>query len=110
MSRVVAVTGATGELGGRVARLVAERRPDDVSLRLVVRDSSRAPAIPDAEVVANPGGYPEVDGFAASLDGVHTNTASGRNDNASSRSSNTRTSRSISTLRLSSRCSDSVTT
>ena len=43
MSRVIAVTGATGELGGRVARLLSERKPDDVALRLVVRDAARAP-------------------------------------------------------------------
>jgi uncharacterized protein YbjT (DUF2867 family) len=72
MSRLIAVTGATGELGGRVARLLAERRPDDVSLRLVVRDAARAPSLPGAEVVANPGGYPDAAGFAAALEGVHT--------------------------------------
>jgi uncharacterized protein YbjT (DUF2867 family) len=72
MSRVIAVTGATGELGSRVARRMAERRPDDVALRLVVRDATRAPSLPGAEVVANPGGYPDAAGFAAALEGVHT--------------------------------------
>jgi uncharacterized protein YbjT (DUF2867 family) len=44
---VIAVTGATGALGGRVASLLAER---DVPIRLVVRDPSRAPSLPDVEV------------------------------------------------------------
>jgi uncharacterized protein YbjT (DUF2867 family) len=72
MSRLIAVTGATGELGGRVARLLAERRPDDVALRLVVRDAGRAPDLPGAEVVANPGGYRDPAGLAAAFAGVHT--------------------------------------
>jgi NAD(P)H dehydrogenase (quinone) len=37
---VIAVTGATGEVGGRVVRLLAEQ---DVPMRLVVRDAARAP-------------------------------------------------------------------
>ena len=37
----IAVTGATGAVGGRVARLLAEDLRTD--LRLVVRDPSRAP-------------------------------------------------------------------
>ena len=44
---LVAVTGATGQLGGRVARLLAAR---DVPQRLVVRDPSRAPDLPSIEV------------------------------------------------------------
>jgi NAD(P)H dehydrogenase (quinone) len=43
----VAVTGATGELGGRVARRLAAR---GVPVRLIVRDPSRAPEIEGAEV------------------------------------------------------------
>jgi len=42
------VTGATGGLGGRVAQLLSQR---DVPLRLVVRDPSRAPDLPGADVV-----------------------------------------------------------
>jgi NAD(P)H dehydrogenase (quinone) len=38
---VIAVTGASGALGGRVARLLGER---GVEQRLVVRDESRAPS------------------------------------------------------------------
>src|SRR3954453_210214 len=72
MSRVIAVTGATGELGGRVARQLAQHRPDDVGLRPVVRDAARAPSLPGAEVVANPGGYPDASGLTAALEGVHT--------------------------------------
>jgi uncharacterized protein YbjT (DUF2867 family) len=44
----VAVTGATGGVGGRVARRLAEQ---GVRVRLVVRDPARAPALPGAEVV-----------------------------------------------------------
>ncbi|MDQ1666598.1 MAG: hypothetical protein QOH75_2629 [Actinomycetota bacterium] len=43
----VAVTGATGGLGGRVARRLADA---GVRQRLVVRDPSRAPSLPGAEV------------------------------------------------------------
>lgn len=43
----IAVTGVTGRLGGRVAALLAA---EGVPLRLVVRDASRAPKLPDAEV------------------------------------------------------------
>jgi NAD(P)H dehydrogenase (quinone) len=43
----IAVTGATGELGGRVARRLAAR---GAPLRLVVRDPERAPDIAGAEV------------------------------------------------------------
>lgn len=47
MSRI-AVTGATGRLGGRVARLLAAEGAEQ---RLLVRDPSRAPSLPGAEVV-----------------------------------------------------------
>ena len=39
---MVTVTGATGGVGGRVARALAER---GLPLRLVVRDASRAPEL-----------------------------------------------------------------
>ena len=70
MRHVIAVTGATGTLGRRVAERLTGNA--DATLRLVVRDPSRAPEIPDAEVVANPGGYADGPGFAAALEGVHT--------------------------------------
>ncbi len=41
------ITGATGAVGGRVARLLAER---GLPQRLVVRDPSRAPELPGATV------------------------------------------------------------
>jgi uncharacterized protein YbjT (DUF2867 family) len=44
----VAVTGATGRLGGRVARRLSAA---GVPQRLVVRDADRAPALPGASVV-----------------------------------------------------------
>ena len=44
----IVVTGATGQLGGRVARRLAAA---GVPQRLVVRDPARAPRLPGAEVV-----------------------------------------------------------
>ncbi len=44
---LIAVTGATGGIGGRVAAHPAER---EVEQRLVVRDRSRAPELPGASV------------------------------------------------------------
>jgi NAD(P)H dehydrogenase (quinone) len=43
----IAITGATGSLGGRIAQKLADR---EVPLRLIVRDASRAPELPGAEV------------------------------------------------------------
>jgi len=62
MSRL-AVTGATGQVGGRVARLLADLRP-----RLVVRDASRAPEIPGA--VTMQASYDDHDASLAALQGV----------------------------------------
>ena len=70
MSALIAVTGATGALGGRVAARLAGA--EGTGLRLVVRDASRAPDLPGAEVVENPGGYADGAGFAAAPAGVHT--------------------------------------
>nr|WP_204332603.1 NmrA family NAD(P)-binding protein [Geodermatophilus sabuli] len=67
---MIAVTGASGTLGGRVAARVAGR--DDVAVRLVVRDPGRAPRLPGAQVVAAPGGYADGPGLSRALDGVHT--------------------------------------
>ncbi len=68
-SRTIAVTGASGVLGGRVAaRLSAAAAP----LRLVVRDAGRAPSLPGAEVAAAPGGYADGAGLRAALTGVDT--------------------------------------
>jgi NAD(P)H dehydrogenase (quinone) len=67
---VIAVTGATGALGGRVAARLSAAGVTD--LRLVVRDAERAPRLPGAEIRENPGGYPDAAGFRAALDGVDT--------------------------------------
>jgi NAD(P)H dehydrogenase (quinone) len=66
----IAVTGVTGALGGRVAARLAAAGVQP--LRLVVRDASRAPALPGADVVENPGGYDDGPGLTAALAGVHT--------------------------------------
>ncbi|PVE79332.1 SDR family oxidoreductase [Microbacterium testaceum] len=66
-SPVVAVTGSTGAVGGRVARDLAAR---GIPQRLVVRDASRAPRLDGAEVhVAR---YSEGDAVRAALQGVDT--------------------------------------
>ena len=70
MSRLIAVTGATGALGRRVVDRLADR--DGARLRLVVRDDARAPRVPGAEVAAVPGGYADGPGLTAALTGVHT--------------------------------------
>jgi NAD(P)H dehydrogenase (quinone) len=44
---MIAVTGASGGIGGRVARLLTER---GAPVRLIVRDAARAPALDGAEV------------------------------------------------------------
>jgi uncharacterized protein YbjT (DUF2867 family) len=67
---VIAVTGATGTLGGRVAARLAAAGAEP--LRLVVRDAARAPQMPGAEVVENPGGYADPAGFRAALEDVDT--------------------------------------
>jgi uncharacterized protein YbjT (DUF2867 family) len=66
-NEVVAVTGATGEMGGRVARRLAER---GVRQRLIVRDVSRAPQLPGADVAEAPGGYIDRAGMARALVGA----------------------------------------
>jgi NAD(P)H dehydrogenase (quinone) len=48
---MIAVTGATGEIGGRVAAQLAAR---DTRQRLVVRDPARAPRLDHVEVVSVP--------------------------------------------------------
>jgi NAD(P)H dehydrogenase (quinone) len=67
---MIAVTGATGSLGRRVAARLAAA--GDVPLRLVVRDAGRAPELAGAEVVANPGGYADEAGLVAALSGADT--------------------------------------
>jgi NAD(P)H dehydrogenase (quinone) len=67
MTELIAVTAATGALGGRVARRLADR---GVAQRLVVRDPSRAPQLPGATVVA--GEYSDGPAMRAALTGVDT--------------------------------------
>jgi uncharacterized protein YbjT (DUF2867 family) len=63
----LAVTGATGGLGGRVARRLADR---GTAQRLVVRDPARAPDLPGAEVVS--AAYEDGEAMRRALDGVDT--------------------------------------
>jgi NAD(P)H dehydrogenase (quinone) len=63
----LAVTGATGGLGGRVARRLADR---GVAQRLVVRDPAGAPELPGAEVVR--AAYGDGEAMRRALDGVDT--------------------------------------
>jgi NAD(P)H dehydrogenase (quinone) len=61
----IAVTGVTGQLGGRVARLLADV---GIPLRLLVRDPDRAPQLPDATVQVAP--YADSDAVTEALTGV----------------------------------------
>jgi NAD(P)H dehydrogenase (quinone) len=63
----VAVTGATGQIGGRVAQRLAA---DGVPLRLLVRDPARAPRLPGAAAVVAP--YGDGDAVRRALEGVGT--------------------------------------
>ncbi|MFF3335231.1 SDR family oxidoreductase [Streptomyces sp. NPDC002888] len=63
----VTVTGATGRLGGRVARRLAER---GVAQRLLVRSPERAPRLPGATPVR--GGYSDRDAVLRGLSGTET--------------------------------------
>jgi uncharacterized protein YbjT (DUF2867 family) len=64
----IAVTGATGAVGGHVAQRLADL---GVPTRLVVRDPDRAPHHPDAEVVAITG-YGHPGSMRAALEGTDT--------------------------------------
>jgi len=64
---LIAVTGATGGLGGRVARRLAGR---GVAQRLVVRDAARAPELDGAEVAEAT--YGDGEAMRRALDGVAT--------------------------------------
>jgi NAD(P)H dehydrogenase (quinone) len=65
---VIAVTGATGELGGRVAARLSER---GAPIRLIVRDPARAPRLDGAEI-AVAAGYDDTDEMTAALRGADT--------------------------------------
>jgi NAD(P)H dehydrogenase (quinone) len=64
---LIGVTGATGGLGGRVARRLAGR---GVAQRLVVRDAARAPGLDRAEVAVAT--YGDAEAMRRALDGVAT--------------------------------------
>jgi NAD(P)H dehydrogenase (quinone) len=52
----LAITGATGHIGGATARILSDAGPP---LRLLVRDPSRAPSLPGAEVAQAAYGAPD---------------------------------------------------
>jgi NAD(P)H dehydrogenase (quinone) len=64
---VIAVTGATGGLGGRVARRLADR---GVRQRLVARDPGRAPELAGAEVAT--GSYDDPESLRRAFEGART--------------------------------------
>ena len=63
----LAITGASGGIGGRVARRLADR---GVAQRLVVRDPARAPELPGAEVAQ--ASYGDGEAVRRALDGADT--------------------------------------
>jgi uncharacterized protein YbjT (DUF2867 family) len=67
MSAGVAVTGATGVIGGGVARRLAA---DGIRQRLIVRSPNRTPSIPDAEVAV--ASYGESAASEEALTGITT--------------------------------------
>jgi uncharacterized protein YbjT (DUF2867 family) len=67
MSAPLGITGSTGNLGGRIARLLAEA---GVAQRLVVRDPGRAPALPGTS--AAKAQYGDFDAVRRALDGLDT--------------------------------------
>ena len=69
LHRMIGVTGATGEVGGRIARRLATA---GLEQRLIVRDAGRAPRLEGASVAEAPGGYADGSGLAAALHDVST--------------------------------------
>jgi NAD(P)H dehydrogenase (quinone) len=64
----IAVTGATGAVGGRVAARLSAR---GIGQRLLDRDPVRAPNLPDAEI-ALISSYEDKEGMRRALTGVDT--------------------------------------
>jgi uncharacterized protein YbjT (DUF2867 family) len=64
----IAITGATGALGGRIAERLATR---GVAQRLIVRDAARAPSLPGAEV-AVASAYDDGDAMREAFAGCET--------------------------------------
>ena len=76
-SQSFAITGATGAIGSKVAARLAQ---SGVRQRLIVRDPSRAPALPNAEV-AQASGYGDTEAMTQALRGIQTLfLVSGRED------------------------------
>lgn len=69
MQGLIAVTGATGALGGRVATRLAGR---GVAQRLVARDPSRLPPATDGADVALASGYDDREAMTAAFRGAQT--------------------------------------
>ncbi|MGH3370080.1 MAG: SDR family oxidoreductase [Nocardioidaceae bacterium] len=67
MSSELGVTGATGNIGGRVAALLAGRK---AAMRLLVRDRSRSPSLPGCSVAQ--ASYGDFEAVRRALDGVAT--------------------------------------
>ena len=65
---ILAITGATGEVGSRVARRLADQ---GVAQRLIVRDPQRAPQLPGAEIV-QAAAYGDAAAMGRALRGVET--------------------------------------
>lgn len=65
---LMGITGATGAVGGQVARHLA---PRGIKQRLIVRDPDRTPTLDGAEV-AQMAGYGDKTSMTAALRGVHT--------------------------------------
>jgi uncharacterized protein YbjT (DUF2867 family) len=65
---LIAVTGATGQLGRRVAQRLSDR---GVAQRLIVRDPTRAPRLPDVEI-ALASSYSDTTGMREALAGADT--------------------------------------
>jgi NAD(P)H dehydrogenase (quinone) len=61
----IAITGATGNIGGAVARALAA---DGVPFRMIVRDASRAPELPGTEVAVAT--FADAEASRAALQGV----------------------------------------
>jgi NAD(P)H dehydrogenase (quinone) len=67
VSTPLGITGATGNIGGRVARLLAAQR---APMRLLLRDPSRAPELPGVEVAQ--ASYGDGEAVRRALDGLDT--------------------------------------
>lgn len=68
IKQLLAITGSTGAIGGRVARRLAALGAEQ---RLLVRDSQRAPQLPGAEIVEVPG-YADRAAMTRALRGADT--------------------------------------